>query len=135
MTSLPSYSEFPANVLVLRIVICHRGVFRSTADRQQRKKLFAHRASRLGKRYGQIWIGLVDGAADRKRFLARLELVLRCGLADQRDLYSDGMITRVRRIEGLLGGKSVPSVSSNVFVPSVNCGVPNETMLPSVVPS
>ena len=97
--------RIPSECLVLRIVICHRGVFRSTADRQQRKKLFAHRASRLGKRYGQIWIGLVDGAADRKRFLARLELVLRCGLADQRDLYSDGMITRVRRIEGLLGGK------------------------------
>ena len=87
------------------IVVRHRSIFLPAADGQQRKKLFAHRASRLGKRYGQIWIGLVDGAADRKRFLARLELVLRCGLADQRDLYSDGMITRVRRIEGLLGGK------------------------------
>ena len=91
--------------LVLRIVICHRSIFLHTADGQQRQKLFTHRAGRLGKRYGQIGIGLVDGAADRKRFFARLELVLCCGITDKFQLHSNGMITRVRGIERLLGSK------------------------------
>lgn len=82
-------------------IIRHRGVFRSTLDRQQRQELFAHRTSRPGKRYGQIGIGLVDVSADLKFFFARLELVLRCGFADQRDLHSDGMPSRVCGIERL----------------------------------
>ena len=68
--------------LVLRIVICHRSIFLHTADGQQRQELFAHRAGRLGKRYGQIGIGLVDVAVDLKFFFARLELVLYRGFAD-----------------------------------------------------
>ena len=64
------------------IEVCYRGIFLYAADRQQRQNLFAHRASCLGKSYGQIGIGLVDVAADRKRFFARLELVLYRGFAD-----------------------------------------------------
>ena len=91
---------------VLRIVICHRSTLRRTLDRQQRQNLFARRASRLGKRYGQIGIGLVDVAADRKRFFARLELVLCRRITDQLDFHSDGMPSRVRGIKRLLGGKA-----------------------------
>ena len=98
--------RIPSYCFVLRIVICHRGIFLHAADGQQRQNLFAHRASCLGKRYGQIGIRLVDVAADLKFFFARLELVLYRGFADQRDFHSDGMPSRVRGIERLLGGKA-----------------------------
>ena len=89
----------------LCIVVRHRSTLRRTLDRQQRQQLFAHRAGRLGKRYGQIGISLVDGAPDRKRFFARLELVPRRCITDQFQLHSDGTITCVRGIKRPLGGK------------------------------
>ena len=93
--------RIPSYCFVLCIVVRHRSVFLHAADGQKRKELFAHRTSRPGKRYGQIGIGLIDVSADLKFFFARLELVLRCGFADQRDLHSDGMPSRVCGIERL----------------------------------
>ena len=41
----------------------------------------------------------------RKRFFARLELVLCRGITDQLDFHSDGTRSRISGIEGLLGSK------------------------------
>ena len=93
-------------IRIRRIIVRHRCTLRRTVGRYKRQERFAHRAGRLGERYGPIGSGLVDDATNRKRFFACPELVLLRSFAGQRDFHSDGMIiTHVRGIKRHLGGK------------------------------